>query len=121
LQSEEPPKSELKFQGIPIPSYDKAQWTHNFLNWIEEQAMKDEDLKQTLLLMLEEVKMLRMLILKTECKVNMITSMQQSLFMGADVSSRAFCFGSIFFQVILVASRKLIRNDEKHKRVECQD
>jgi transposase len=63
-------KSELKFQGILIPvSYDKAHWSHNFLNWIEEQAMKDEDLKQTLLLMLEEVKMLRMLILKTERKV----------------------------------------------------
>ena len=63
-------KSELRFQGVSIPSsYDKAHWSHNFLNWIEEQAMKDEDLRVTLLLMLEEVKMLRMLLLKAEREV----------------------------------------------------
>ena len=41
-------KSELRFQGITIPpKYDNAHWSHNFLHWIEEQAMKDEDLQVT--------------------------------------------------------------------------
>lgn len=63
-------KSELNFHGILIPKpFDKAHWSHNFLLWIEQQAMKDEDLQATLLLMLEEVRTLRMLLLKTERKV----------------------------------------------------
>lgn len=63
-------KSELHFQGMVIPQkYDNAHWSHNFLHWIEEQAMADEDLKDTLLLMLEEVKALRLLLLKTERKL----------------------------------------------------
>jgi transposase len=60
-------KSELLFQGIAIPvQYDNPHWSHNFLNWIEQQALRDEDLRDTLLLMLEEVKLLRQLLLKTE-------------------------------------------------------
>ena len=63
-------KSELLFQGIVIPSeYDNPHWSHNFLHWIEQQAMKDEDLQVTLLLMLEEIKLLRVLLLKTERKL----------------------------------------------------
>jgi len=60
-------KSELQFQGIVIPrQYDNAHWSHNFLQWIEAQANKEQDLRDTLLLMLEEVRLLRMLLLKTE-------------------------------------------------------
>ena len=63
-------KSELKFHGITIPKpFDKAHWSHNFLRWVEAQAMKDEDLQATLLLMGEEVRTLRGLLLKTERKV----------------------------------------------------
>lgn len=63
-------KSELRFQGITVPSkYDNPHWSHNFLSWIEQQANQDEDLKDTLLLMLEEAKLLRLLLLKTERKL----------------------------------------------------
>lgn len=63
-------KSELHFQGITIPpQFDRAHWSHNFLQWIEQQANRDEDLKDTLLLMLEEMKALRLLLLKTERKL----------------------------------------------------
>ena len=63
-------KSELLFQGIVIPQkYDNPHWSHNFLHWIEEQAKRDQDLRDTLLLMLEEVKALRVLLLKTERKL----------------------------------------------------
>jgi transposase len=63
-------KSELLFQGIVIPKqYDNKHWSHNFLHWIEQQAMQDEELKDTLLLMLEEVKSLRLLLLKAERKL----------------------------------------------------
>jgi transposase len=63
-------KSELKFQGIVIPpQFDNPHWSRNFLIWIEEQANRDADLKDTLLLMLEEAKALRVLLLKTERKL----------------------------------------------------
>ena len=63
-------KSELKFHGIEVPAkFDNPHWSHNFLNWIDQQAHKDEDLKDTLLLMLQEVKTLRLLLLKTERKL----------------------------------------------------
>ena len=63
-------KSELMFQGIIIPKqYDNPHWSHNFLNWIQQQAVKDEYLKDTLLLMLEEARLLRQLLLKTERKI----------------------------------------------------
>ena len=63
-------KGELLFQGVQVPvKYDNPHWSHNFLGWIEQKAQKDEDLKETLLLMLEEVKMLRVLLLKTERKL----------------------------------------------------
>jgi len=63
-------KSELKFQGIELPEkFDNPHWSHNFMNWISLQAHSDEDLKDTLLLMLEEVQALRLLLLKTERKL----------------------------------------------------
>lgn len=63
-------KSELKFQGIEVPAkYDNPHWSHNFLSWIEQQANADDDLRDTLLLMLEEVRALRLLLLKTERKL----------------------------------------------------
>lgn len=63
-------KGELLFQGIVIPKqYDKAHWSHNFLHWVEKQAMTENDLRDTLLLMLEEVRLLRVLLLKTERKL----------------------------------------------------
>jgi transposase len=63
-------KGELLFQGIVIPKqYDNNYWSHNFLYWIQQQASRDEELKDTLLLMLEEVKSLRLLLLKTERKL----------------------------------------------------
>lgn len=63
-------KSELKFQGIEVPAkFDNPHWSHNFMNWIEQQANNHEDLKDTLLLMLEEVQALRLLLLKTERKL----------------------------------------------------
>jgi transposase len=63
-------KSELRFQGIVVPpKFDNATWSHNFLDWIEATAAGDEDLRETLELMLEEVRALRVLLLKTEKKL----------------------------------------------------
>jgi len=63
-------KSLLKYQGINIPAqFGKACWSHQFMNWIEEEAKKDILLQDTLLLMLEEVNQLRELLLKTEKKL----------------------------------------------------
>jgi transposase len=63
-------KSLLKYQGIEIPvQYAKAHWSLNFLTWIEQQIAKDELLADTLSLLLEQVKLLRGLLLKTERKL----------------------------------------------------
>src|SRR5206468_4591345 len=63
-------KSLLKYQGIEVPVlYAKNNWSRNFLIWIEEQASKDELLAATLLLMLDQMKLLRQLLLKTEKKL----------------------------------------------------
>ena len=63
-------KSLFKYQGIDIPEkLDKSKWSRNFVTWIEEQAEKDPTLKDVILLMLEEVKQLRGLLLKTEKKL----------------------------------------------------
>jgi transposase len=63
-------KSLLKYQGIDIPvQFGKACWSLKFMNWVEEEAKKDILLVDTLLLMLEEVKQLRQLLLKTEKKL----------------------------------------------------
>ena len=63
-------KSLLKYQGVDIPDqFGKACWSYNFMNWVEQQAAKDPLLKDTLLLMLEEVRLLRQLLLKAERKI----------------------------------------------------
>jgi transposase len=61
-------KSLLKYQGINIPQQlgKKNNWSYNFMNWVEEEANKDILLKDTLLLMLDQIKSLRQLLLKTE-------------------------------------------------------
>jgi len=60
-------KGLLKYQGIDIPPrYEKNNWSRNFMAWVEEEAMRDALLKESLLLMLEQIKLLRKLLLKTE-------------------------------------------------------
>ena len=67
-------KSTLKFNGIDIPEqYDNSSWSKNFMVWIEQQAMNDQYLKDTLLLMLDQVKTLRQLLLVTERKLRQLT------------------------------------------------
>jgi transposase len=68
-------KSLLKYQGIKIPERLGKQnnWSYNFMNWVEEEANKDVLLKDTLLLMLEEIKLLRQLLLKTEKALRKLT------------------------------------------------
>jgi transposase len=64
-------KSLLKYQGIDIPEKfgRKNNWSHNFMNWVETEAKKDELLQDSLLLLLEQIKMLRQLLLKAERKL----------------------------------------------------
>jgi transposase len=63
-------KSLLKYQGIEIPGlYAKNNWSNNFLKWVEDQAAKDSLLGDTLLLMLEQIKQLRQLLLQVEKKL----------------------------------------------------
>jgi transposase len=60
-------KSLLKYQGINIPAqFGKGCWSYKFMNWVEQEAKKDILLQDTLLLMLEQIKSLRQLLLKTE-------------------------------------------------------
>jgi transposase len=58
----------LRYQGINIPESlgKKNNWSYNFMNWVEEEANRDVLLKDTLLLMLDQIKSLRQLLLKTE-------------------------------------------------------
>lgn len=63
-------KSLLKYQGIEIPvAYRGNNWSRNFIKWVEQQASKDPLLADTLLLMVEQVKLLRGLLLKVEKKL----------------------------------------------------
>jgi transposase len=63
-------KSLLKNHGLKIPErYQTSNWSSNFMKWVEQQAAKDDDLKDTLMLMLGQVKLLRQLLLKTEGKL----------------------------------------------------
>jgi transposase len=60
-------KSALKYHDIELPEqYANSNWSNNFMNWIEQQAIKDEHLADTLLLMLEQIRLLRQLLLKVE-------------------------------------------------------
>lgn len=63
-------KSLLKYQGIDIPEkFGKANWSNQFLSWVEQEAHKDELLQDILLIMLEQIKQLRQLKLKVEKKL----------------------------------------------------
>lgn len=63
-------KSLLKYQGIEIPAqYARNNWSCNFIKWVEDQAAKDDLLKDNLFLMLEQMKLLRQLLLKIEKKL----------------------------------------------------
>jgi len=63
-------KSLLKYQGIKIPAqFGKRCWSYKFMDLIEQEARKDILLQDTLLLMLEQVKQLRRLLLNTEKKL----------------------------------------------------
>jgi transposase len=64
-------KSLLKYQGIDIPEKyaGKSNWSHNFMSWVEQEAKKDPLLQDVLLLMLEQVKGLRGLLLQAERKL----------------------------------------------------
>ncbi|AEV98191.1 hypothetical protein A4D02_36055 [Niastella koreensis] len=65
-------KSLLKFQGIEIPAaYAKNNWSNCFLRWVQEQALKD-DFGDTLLLMLEQIRLLRQLLLKVETQLRQL-------------------------------------------------
>jgi len=61
-------KSLLKFQGIDIPEQfgRNKHWSRNFLKWIEQQAAQDALLGDTLGIMLEQLGLLRQLLLKAE-------------------------------------------------------
>jgi transposase len=68
-------KSLLKYQGIEVPEkFSKSSWSRKFLNWVEEEAKKDSLLHDILLLMLEQIKQLRQLKLKTEKKLRELMS-----------------------------------------------
>ena len=63
-------KSLLSFQGLIVPApMDNGHWSKNLMKWLEDQIVKDPLLGDTLGLMLEEVRMLRQLLLKTEKKL----------------------------------------------------
>lgn len=71
-------KSLLKYQGIDIPvKFGKAGWSRNFMSWVEEEANKDLLLQDVLLLMLEQVNLLRQLLLKVEKKLREIMKGQK--------------------------------------------
>lgn len=63
-------KSLLKFQGIEIPEkYLKNNWSRNFISWVEQQTGNDDILKDVFSLMLEQLNLLRGLLLETEKKM----------------------------------------------------
>ena len=63
-------KSLLKYQGINIPvQFGKNCWSYKFMDWVEGEAKKDILLQDTLLLMLEQIKQLRCLLLNCEKKL----------------------------------------------------
>ena len=71
-------KSLLRYQGIEIPeAYEKNNWSRNFLAWIARQAENNALLKDTLLLMLEQINLLRRLLLKTESSLRAMRKQEQ--------------------------------------------
>lgn len=63
-------KSLLKFQGIVLPEpYQNNNWSHNFMKWVKEQVPCEDPLSDTVELLLEQIQLLRQLLLKTETKL----------------------------------------------------
>lgn len=66
-------KSLLKYQGIDIPqNFSKANWSNQFLSWVQQQANEDASLGDVLSLMLQQIKQLRELKLKIEKKLRIL-------------------------------------------------
>jgi transposase len=60
----------LKLYNIAIPDkYVKNNWSNNFIDWIKQQAAKDSLLAATLLLMVEQIVLLRKLLLSVQAKL----------------------------------------------------
>jgi transposase len=60
-------KSFLHFHGIEIPDiFDKPQshWSRRFITWLEEIKIAEESGKQSLMILIQQVKLLRLTILK---------------------------------------------------------
>ena len=73
-------KSSLKYHGIDIPeALDKSNWSNNFLTWVEQEANKDLVLRDVLLLKLEQIKVLRALLLKIEKLVRKLMKTEKYL------------------------------------------
>lgn len=71
-------RSELIFQGYIIPvKFDNRIWSKEFIAWIQGQANKDDDLKITLDLMVEEILQLKSLMMKTEKKLKELMQSQE--------------------------------------------
>jgi len=66
-------KGLFKYHGIEVPSqFERNNWSYNFLTWIEAQSKTDPVLEDVITLMLEEIKDLRKLLLKTEMKLRVL-------------------------------------------------
>jgi transposase len=66
-------KSLLKFQGITIPPpYEKNNWSRNFMEWVHQQVLANDPLSDSVELMLEEIRLLRQLLVKTEGKLRQL-------------------------------------------------
>lgn len=63
-------KSLLKYQGVDLPErYAKNNWSQNFVRWVQSQASRDPLLGETLLLMIEQIKALRQVLLRVETQL----------------------------------------------------
>ena len=63
-------KSLLKYQGIDIPErFSKFSWSNNFMEWIEQEANKDELLGDVLLPRLAELRFHRQQLLEVQRKL----------------------------------------------------
>ena len=71
-------KGLFKYHGIEVPGqFEKNNWSNNFLVWIEMESKKDVLLEDVITLMLEEIKDLRELLLKTERKLRLLIKAPQ--------------------------------------------
>ena len=65
-------KSALKYHGIDIPEKFAKGWSHNFMEWIEQQANNDERLRDTLLFMHKNIIHHRKLLLDIERRLRLL-------------------------------------------------